>query len=587
MVVTGEAQTKDLAVAQALRSAIEMSFGTFVSSSTEILNDELVKDEIATVSSGNVKSYQEVACSKTENGYSVTLKATVSLGNLISYAQSKGSSCEFAGQTFAMNMKLKELNKKNELEVFEHLYKQVSLIADDAFDWKIEAHDARMANAARYGAGYEIPLTIELLPNKNSAKFLNLIWKTLASLSLTESERKEYKRTNVKMYEVEICLNFGKDVECCHDDVLYFRNDLGANIYELFCMPFQNIVCSAHYSNAVKDFSCRLGKMKLYPRIELYPREDYDDGDDYDDRFVIINSDYERNWNGKWECTHYPRPDEYFKSNIIHRVTMDEMKDLTEFSINVKRSSYSFNSVPSSSSCGTVTDYDGNHYNTVKIGNQCWMKENLRTRHYSDGKAIALGVGKERSITKAYCYYPGEDASTVNFFGYLYNWSAVMHGRNASIANPSGVQGICPKGWHVPSDAEWGQLDKYVSSQSTYRCGGDGKSIAKALASKDGWIYQHGDCDGGCGVENCAIVKNQSANNATGFSAVPAGYSNGGIGGYDAFGGGAYFWSTTQVSYNSRCAYYWYMYSNVATVYHDYCGNFDKDTGCSVRCVRN
>ena len=102
LTVNGQGATKEEATANALRSAIEQSFGVFVSANTQILNDEVVKDEIATIASGNIQEYQELGCITMPNGQqSVTLSATVSIGNLISYAKSKGSSAEFAGAIFA------------------------------------------------------------------------------------------------------------------------------------------------------------------------------------------------------------------------------------------------------------------------------------------------------------------------------------------------------------------------------------------------------------------------------------------------------------------------------------------------------
>ena len=90
----------------------------------------------------------------------------------------------------------------------------------------------------------------------------------------------------------------------------------------------------------------------------------------------------------------------------------------------------------------TVTDYDGNVYNTMLIGTQCWTKENLRTTHYSDGTALDYF---------GYFVNPNLDA---NVYGYYYYWSAAMHDAAFSSTVPCGVQGICPAGWHLPSDAE-------------------------------------------------------------------------------------------------------------------------------------
>ena len=122
----------------------------------------------------------------------------------------------------------------------------------------------------------------------------------------------------------------------------------------------------------------------------------------------------------------------------------------------------------------TVSDIDGNTYNTVQIGNQCWMKENLRTTRYADGMAATY-------------YNNGVDSAE---YGYMYTWDNVMHGEPSSSSNPSGVRGICPTGWHVPSDAEWTELEEYVGNHSLYLCSSSysgGYSIAKSLASTHGW----------------------------------------------------------------------------------------------------
>lgn len=210
----------------------------------------------------------------------------------------------------------------------------------------------------------------------------------------------------------------------------------------------------------------------------------------------------------------------------------------------------------------TVTDYDGNTYNTVLIGNQCWMKENLRTMHYSDG--VEIPAGSSSSNDSAYRYAPDNNESNVTTYGYLYNWPAVMHGAASSFANPSGVQGICPSGWHVPSDAEWDQLIDYVSAPE-YLCGGYTNSTAKALASTTGWISS---------TSTCAVGNDLSVNNLTGFNAMPASIYNGF---YNTLGNSAAFWSSRQRIFYSL-AYYSYNFAQI---------NNGLGCGCSVRCIRN
>ncbi len=217
----------------------------------------------------------------------------------------------------------------------------------------------------------------------------------------------------------------------------------------------------------------------------------------------------------------------------------------------------------------TLTDADGNIYNTIQIGAQCWMKENLRVTQYAVGPTIPLGTST--STTSAYRYYPDYNSSNVATYGYLYNWVAVMNGSISSETNPSGVQGICPTGWHVPSDAEWIQLSNYVSGQSQYICGGDSTYIAKAIASITGWDSS---------TDFCAVGNTPSTNNTTGFSALPAGD-------YDSinddfFGGFAYFWSATDIL--SSTANWFGFYKDSYSVIHSW---DNKRHGYSVRCLRD
>lgn len=217
-----------------------------------------------------------------------------------------------------------------------------------------------------------------------------------------------------------------------------------------------------------------------------------------------------------------------------------------------------------------VTDVDGNKYDAVRIGDQVWMASNLKTTHYADGTAIPQGTTTSETIAYRYC--PNNNPQTVDKYGYLYNWPAVMHGASSSEANPSGVQGICPTGWHVPSDMEWTQLTDYVSSQSEYVCDNASSSIAKALASTSGWHS----------ITTCAVGNTPANNNATNFSAVPAGgydYND-----YDSFGLEAVFWSATQ--HDTDYAYNRDLYYDAANVYSS-CYHGYKGYGGSVRCLRD
>lgn len=233
------------------------------------------------------------------------------------------------------------------------------------------------------------------------------------------------------------------------------------------------------------------------------------------------------------------------------------------------------NSAPSKFICGQsqVTDYDGNAYNTVQIGGQCWMKENLRSTCYSDGTPITLSSVTD--FNTAYRYLPHNNESLVAQYGYLYNWIAVVRDRlSSSSAIPSGVQGICPVGWHVPSDAEWTQLTKYVTSQSENICDNGKDHISKAMASTTGWEKSNIKCSTGYHPEE---------NDATGFSAMPAGIFTD-FNQYDKFGGYCCFWSCTQEDKGQ--AFYRGIRFDTEFIYGT-TTTYTKEYGCSVRCLRD
>lgn len=231
-----------------------------------------------------------------------------------------------------------------------------------------------------------------------------------------------------------------------------------------------------------------------------------------------------------------------------------------------------FDSLPCSAE-RFITDFDNNIYNTVQIGNQCWMRENLRTTHYANGDTILEG-GELLSESQPYRYTPHNDVNTISTFGYRYNWNAVMHGANSSETNPSGVQGICPDGWHVPSIAEWQQLSDYVSSVYAYRCDEQESYIAKALASATDWGITNTTFD-------CVIGNNTEANNATGFSALPAGITDPDFNGFEYC---IDFWSATVADEDYNFSWFRSLFSASATMD---VWQRPQYSGFSVRCVRD
>ncbi|MFC0875769.1 FISUMP domain-containing protein [Saccharicrinis sp. FJH2] len=159
----------------------------------------------------------------------------------------------------------------------------------------------------------------------------------------------------------------------------------------------------------------------------------------------------------------------------------------------------------------TVTDVDGNVYNTITIGTQIWMKENLKTTKYNDGIAIPEdNTGFLR--TPAFTWY-NDSIQYKNPYGALYNWYVVQTGK------------LCPTGWHVPTNDEWMILETYL--------GGD--SIAGGKLKESGLNHWNDP--------------NTGADNSSGFTAIPGGMRFPG-GEYFAIGNVVHMWSSTQSEIN-------------------------------------
>jgi uncharacterized protein (TIGR02145 family) len=212
------------------------------------------------------------------------------------------------------------------------------------------------------------------------------------------------------------------------------------------------------------------------------------------------------------------------------------------------------------SSGSTFTDpRDGKVYITVIIGDQEWMAENLKYLP----SVVGPGTG---SKTTPHYYVYGYNGTNVtdakatakyNTYGVLYNWPAAMNGAASSTTNPSGVQGVCPDGWHLPSDAEWTELTDYLG----------GTSDAGRKLKETGTTHWSSP--------------NTGATNETGFTALPGGARHGN-GTFYGIGYSGYWWSATESSADK--AWYRRMFYSDGDVLRS---NYDKELGFSVRCLRD
>ncbi|OFY65331.1 MAG: hypothetical protein A2V64_04845 [Bacteroidetes bacterium RBG_13_43_22] len=218
-----------------------------------------------------------------------------------------------------------------------------------------------------------------------------------------------------------------------------------------------------------------------------------------------------------------------------------------------------------------VIDIDQNIHYSVQIGDQIWMADNLKTIHYSDGRSIPRVEDQQAwydfsLFTRAYCWYDNYGAIGATY-GALYTWPAAMDVDSHEDVKPGRVQGICPVGWHLPSDEEWKMLEMYLG-------------MSRSEADKEDW---RGTTEAGP-LKHSGLQYWQSPNtgatNETGFTALPSGWRDG-AGYFKNLGSGTRFWSSStkgdyalvrQLDYNS------------SRIYRGTKGLYE---GISVRCIKD
>jgi uncharacterized protein (TIGR02145 family) len=225
---------------------------------------------------------------------------------------------------------------------------------------------------------------------------------------------------------------------------------------------------------------------------------------------------------------------------------------------------------PAFSPCGApISDIDGNIYNTVLIGAQCWTKENLRVRRYNKGRSIpfdAIGGSGGSSSTwsnltiGAHTIYANDSTTTPSNrtkYGYLYNWYAAKGIYTTGTMTSTDTLNICPEGWHVPTDADWTTLTSELGGESV--AGGKMKSVGTFY-----WSSQSAGTD-----------------NSSGFSALPGGYRIK-DGSFNNLSNSAVFWRATEVNANNA----WssrleHNSDDVSRI------SYEKQLGASIRCLKD
>ena len=206
-----------------------------------------------------------------------------------------------------------------------------------------------------------------------------------------------------------------------------------------------------------------------------------------------------------------------------------------------------------------VTDVDGNVYHTIIIGTQTWMIENLKTTHYNDNTPISLVEDSAEwvnRITQAYCWYNNDSTSYKETYGALYNWYTIDSGK------------LTPKGWHIPTEADWTTLENYVGQY--YLLSG---SLAKILAATTHWKSS---------INSSTIGYDKSKNNSSGFSALPGGRRINNAYLFSQVDSIGTWWSST--SKTDSTVLTMTLQYDLSTVEQN---NYKKKSGLSIRCIKD
>jgi uncharacterized protein (TIGR02145 family) len=228
------------------------------------------------------------------------------------------------------------------------------------------------------------------------------------------------------------------------------------------------------------------------------------------------------------------------------------------------------------SACGsisTVLDFDGNVYETVAIGSQCWTKTNLKVTKYNDGTLIpdlTSSTSNPWAPTSGARteYVAGGVAGYVGTFGYLYNWYAVTDSRK-----------LCPVGWHVPTDSDWNKLVKTIDP------GADTSSTSFTPSSTAGTKMKSTvtNSNPGTGLGWDPASPPSQGTNTSGFSSLPGGYRDDN-GSFNSIRLTSFFWSTTGNVTNVSQAWYRHLDNVNANAGRD---TYLKVVGMSVRCLKD
>jgi hypothetical protein len=243
----GQGKTISDATANALREAISQAYGVFISANTTIVNDSLLKDEIVSLTTGNIEKYDVLSQTEIPNiGYSVILNSVVSLGKLSSFAQSKGAEASFDGGGFAMNIKLQKLNEQAEVIAMNNLLTQTWEYINSAIQFNLQVGQPVLSQSdptELYNLGVKV---VSLIPDSSRLAIESFLFNGLRQISMTPQEVESYKSIAKPIFNI---YSYQSNTYLCYA----LRVKVSLQSFFVFCYRINNLFGAFDLSNNLKQ----------------------------------------------------------------------------------------------------------------------------------------------------------------------------------------------------------------------------------------------------------------------------------------------------------------------------------------------
>jgi hypothetical protein len=292
---TGSGETKEEAVQNALLSALKQSFGVFISSNTEIINDVLTKDKISELSSGNILEYNIISETQNGNYFNTLVSSKISMNTLVSYTKNKVDSNEISGDVFVSNFLIKELNKENELQSIKDLIEYSKKILPNSMDYSILAGEPISTETLQIENDifdFLIYTVIKFKKNNNYDIWNEFFKKVMNNIALGYKEYYEFQKQGIQLFPLIINNKF-----------LFLRNFDSYLILDKF---FKQVSLNNKYNFNISFDG--IGKS--------YDILDYVEKLNFPEDFKYLE-------------TRVPRTSKFSKNSILDLLTIDNLDSLT------------------------------------------------------------------------------------------------------------------------------------------------------------------------------------------------------------------------------------------------------------------